>query len=105
MNVPFYQFPKMKMDGTHHSPRFPVSAASPPVSSLATKSPHLSPVPALRSQEEAARIEAICAVCKWNIDWICEHPGCRPCRQRLAGGLKQMIGKPFFRCAAGLWLK
>ncbi len=56
-----------------------------------------------RSPKEVARIEAICATCKWNVDWICEHSGCRPCKQRVAGGLKLYLCMASFRCPARLW--
>lgn len=46
---------------------------------------------------------AICRDCEFNLVWICEHPGCRPCKQRRIGGLKIALDKPWFRCAAGKW--
>lgn len=56
---------------------------------------------AIRTPEAAAKFEAVCAACQWNVDWICEHAGCRPCKQRAAGGLKAMILKANFHCPAG----
>ena len=50
-----------------------------------------------------AERETICAGCEWNVNWICEHPGCQPCRQRLAGGLKRMITSPGSRCPESKW--
>jgi hypothetical protein len=57
----------------------------------------------VRSAAEIARLQAICTACSWNINWICEHPGCKPCRQRRAGGLKSLITDPNARCPAGEW--
>jgi hypothetical protein len=37
------------------------------------------------------------------MEWICEHPGCRPCKQRVAGGLKTLIPSSYSHCAAGKW--
>jgi hypothetical protein len=54
-----------------------------------------------RTEPEQARLQAICAACKWNVNWICEHPGCLPCQQRQSGGLKKMIVSPNFHCTAG----
>jgi len=58
--------------------------------------------PPYRPQTVAER-EAICGACPWNVDWICEHPGCKPCRQRKLGGLRIALDVPGFRCAAGKW--
>ena len=57
----------------------------------------------LRSEAEISRLQAICLACPWNVNWICEHPGCKPCRQRRAGGLKGLISDPHARCPAGKW--
>jgi len=59
--------------------------------------------PPVRTSSEIDNILTICSVCQWNIGWICEHPGCRPCRQRRAGGLKSLITDPNARCPAGKW--
>lgn len=47
--------------------------------------------------------EAICTGCRYNLDWICEHIGCRTCsgEQRKIGGLRIRLADPTFRCAAG----
>ena len=58
---------------------------------------------AIRSEEQIAAIVYICSSCQWQIEWICEHPGCRPCKQRVAGGLKALIPSPYSRCSAGKW--
>ena len=55
-----------------------------------------------RGMSQAER-ETICGACPWNVDWICEHPGCKPCRQRKLGGLRIALDVPGFRCAAGKW--
>jgi hypothetical protein len=49
--------------------------------------------------------EAICAACQFNVDWICEHVGCRTCsgRQRNTGGLRTLLAQPGARCPAGKW--
>jgi tellurite resistance-related uncharacterized protein len=60
--------------------------------------------PKVRSPSEIAHIKAICADCSWNVNWICEHPGCKPCRQRRAGGLKRLILDDGTRCPAGKWV-
>ena len=57
----------------------------------------------IRSNEQIAAIIAICSACQWQIEWICEHPGCRPCKQRVSGGLKALIPSSYSRCAAGKW--
>ena len=58
---------------------------------------------AIRSEEQIAAIVYICSSCQWQIEWICEHPGCRPCKQRVSGGLKALIPSPYSRCSAGKW--
>ena len=58
---------------------------------------------AIRSEEQIAAIVYICSSCQWQIEWICEHPGCRPCKQRVAGGLKALIPSSYSHCAAGKW--
>jgi hypothetical protein len=55
--------------------------------------------PAVLVRMEAERA-AICAACEWNVDNICEHPGCAPCRMRGNGGLSEAIKRPRFKCAA-----
>lgn len=55
--------------------------------------------PPLDSAAIAAR-EALCATCPWNVDWICEHSGCKPCAQRQSGGLRTALRSPTFRCAS-----
>ncbi len=56
--------------------------------------------PPLTAETIAQRVSQ-CGSCKWNVEWICEHPGCRPCRQRKAGGLKSALQSPYFTCPAG----
>jgi len=56
-----------------------------------------------RQEDEIARIQAICEECTWNVNWICEHPGCKPCRQRQSGGLKGLILDPRANCPAHKW--
>jgi hypothetical protein len=56
-----------------------------------------------RPEAEIARLESICQECPWNVNWICEHPGCQPCRQRRTGGLKAQLPDPAARCAANKW--
>ena len=46
---------------------------------------------------------SICKSCEWNIDWICQHSGCLPCKQSQAGGLKAIIDNPSSRCSTGKW--
>ena len=58
---------------------------------------------AIRSEKQIAAIVYICSSCQWQIEWICEHPGCRPCKQRVSGGLKALIPSPYSRCSAGKW--
>ena len=57
--------------------------------------------PKPRTDKQIAAIEAVCAACKNNVDWICQHVGCRPCRQQRIGGLKTAIRNPYFQCPAG----
>ena len=59
--------------------------------------------PTTRPAAEIDNVQAICSTCQWNINWICEHPGCKPCRQRRAGGLKGLILDPTAHCPAGKW--
>jgi len=56
-----------------------------------------------RLAEDVARITAICEKCDWQINWICEHSGCRPCKQRSIGGLKVVINQPYSTCPANKW--
>ena len=66
----------------------------------------LAPVPAVVRgvpPADLAEKRRICAGCSWNVDWICEHPGCLPCRQRQAGGLRIALEIASFRCAARKW--
>lgn len=55
------------------------------------------------SAELIAHREAVCEACQWNVDWICEHPGCLPCRQRRAGGLCARLRQRDATCPAALW--
>ncbi len=56
-----------------------------------------------RSPAEIERIQAICAGCAWNVEWVCEHVGCLPCRHRRSGGLKAHFIDPAFKCSARKW--
>jgi len=49
------------------------------------------------------RRSMLCAVCPWNVDWICQHVGCLPCQQRRDGGLHGKIARPHETCPAGKW--
>ena len=61
--------------------------------------------PESRTAEQIAALEEICAVCEWNVNWICEHSGCQPCKQRAAGGLKLYLRMASFICPAGKFKK
>jgi hypothetical protein len=61
------------------------------------------PIAVAKTAEQIERAEAHCAKCDWNRDWICEHIGCLPCKQRQAGGLRAQIRQPGTRCPALLW--
>ena len=54
----------------------------------------------IRPDAETAAQQLECAVCKFNVAWICEHPGCRPCsgNQRRGGGLRFVIRLVGFHC-------
>jgi hypothetical protein len=52
---------------------------------------------------DPAAAEKVCAGCEWNIDWVCQHVGCQPCKQVKAGGLKAMLATPGYQCPAGKW--
>ena len=78
-------------------PEFPL------LEDLPSAPPNPAPAPATRQTETVATIESICGKCEWNVDWVCEHPGCQPCRQRPAGGLKAMIASAGARCPAAKW--
>jgi hypothetical protein len=56
--------------------------------------------PQLRPDAEIAAQEAICAICGWNQDWICEHSAAKCCsgKQRRAGGLKAALRLVGFMC-------
>lgn len=64
--------------------------------------PRATPAPTEAIQRMIGVRELICGSCDWNVDWICEHSGCKPCRQRAAGGLKQALRNPRFQCPAKL---
>ena len=53
------------------------------------------------TQETIAEREKVCGACEWNRDWVCEHIGCLPCKQRKEGGLKLLAASSAFRCPAG----
>lgn len=57
-----------------------------------------------RIPSEVERVKAICEKCEWNINNICEHSGCKPCKQRSVGGLSEKIRDTAFVCAAGKWV-
>jgi hypothetical protein len=49
----------------------------------------------------------VCESCDWcnqsEPSWLCEHPGCLPCRQRAGGGLKGMIRRALSKCPMKKW--
>ena len=72
----------------------PLDSPVPPASSAIFKT---------RSPAEIEHIQAICAECPWNINWVCEHLGCKTCQQRRSGGLKNYFVDPKFKCPAHKW--
>lgn len=52
----------------------------------------------------ASRAE-ICAACEWNVDELCQHPGCRTCpgKQARSGKLAAMISTQNAKCPANKW--
>lgn len=56
--------------------------------------------PAQRTDAEVAAQELECSLCKWNLNWICEHMHARCCSgaQRKIGGLKESIRRIGFEC-------
>ena len=44
----------------------------------------------------------ICAACGFNVEWVCEHSGCKVCpgkaRQLGANPLKTLLTRPQFKC-------
>ena len=48
---------------------------------------------------------AACAVCKFNVDELCQHINCRTCpgQQRNSGGLAAKQRNPNEICPAGKW--
>ena len=44
-----------------------------------------------------------CGDCPWNMDMICEHPDCLPCKQRENGGLWHKTAQSDETCPAGRW--
>ena len=54
----------------------------------------------IRPDAEIAEQEMECSVCKYNVDWACQHIDCKLCpgEQRLAGTLKAIIRRANFRC-------
>ncbi len=82
---------------------FPLDAPTAPAA------PYIQPsnlrIPALmkRDPDEVKRIDEICAQCDWNQDWICQHPGCLPCRQHKEGGLRAVIAIAVSTCPDGKW--
>ena len=65
--------------------------------------PAAAPGDLFRSPAEIERIQAVCADCQWNVNWVCEHIGCLPCRQRRSGGLKAHFIDLAFKCSAHKW--
>lgn len=65
----------------------------------------LPPAPAttIRVQAEYLHAKAICEKCEWNINNVCEHSGCKPCRVRAGGGLIEKLKDNSFHCSAGKW--
>jgi hypothetical protein len=54
----------------------------------------------IRPDAEIAAQELECAVCKYNVEWACQHLDCKLCpgEQRKAGTLKAVIRRVDFRC-------
>jgi hypothetical protein len=48
---------------------------------------------------------AICATCVFNVNNICEHPACLPCKQRHSGGLTYKTSQPNETCPESKWPK
>ena len=55
------------------------------------------------SEEEIECRRRVCSLCGWNINGICEHPGCLPCKQRANGGLKWKTSQPQETCPDRKW--
>ena len=57
------------------------------------------PPPVTVNAEERS---AICTACGFNVDWVCEHSGCKICpgkaRQLGANPLKTLLTRPQFKC-------
>jgi len=49
----------------------------------------------------AAR-QAVCISCEWQLDWVCQNPGCKVCpgAQKREGDepLKRLVADRFFKC-------
>jgi len=44
----------------------------------------------------------VCHDCAWNVDWVCQHAGCKICPGKQAklgeNPLKLLLTEPFFKC-------
>jgi len=56
---------------------------------------------ALPAASVSARM-TICEQCPWQLDWVCQHPGCDVCphKQKSSAPLKALLESPAFRCPA-----
>lgn len=87
-----YAPPSMRVLGSARASRAVIGA--PPITSPRAAAP----VP----KEEFERRFLICFNCPWNIDWACQHSGCKTCpgAQKKLGAepLKHLLATPFFKC-------
>jgi hypothetical protein len=74
---------------------------SQPRTGIAAVVNQIPPRSVLLSEAETLYRESVCTVCDKNVDWICEHVGCLPCKQRSAGGLKMCLRLATFHCPMG----
>lgn len=58
-------------------------------------------IPHLKPGEFLKRFN-LCHGCPWNLDWVCQHTGCKVCpgKQAKMGEepLKHLLAEPFFKC-------
>ena len=67
------------------------------------KSTVIYPISGLASSRLIAQRRAACDGCAWNMENICQHPGCLPCRDRANGGLAWKTSRLEETCPAGKW--
>ena len=89
-----YAPPSVRKFGTRSSERGIIVYRAPAIPHSALRAPQLPGV-------FLARFNT-CLDCPWNLDWTCQHAGCKVCpgkqKQTGADPLKHLLAEPFFKC-------